>query len=93
MKTLIEKLEDAARENYDSGNSMSYLGLPKLLLDTADEIKRLEQSQREVFKAGMIAMGCEIHYELTGITHKSPWNKDDEAILTRLYNEWCKNGK
>lgn len=58
------------------------------------KIEELQKSQRKVFKAGMIAILYEMHWELTGVKcTPRPWNKNDEKILTRLYNEWSKNEK
>lgn len=45
MSDILEQLTEAARENYDSGNSMSYYGLPKLLLDASDEIRSLRTTK------------------------------------------------
>lgn len=50
MTDILEQLIETARENYDSGNSMSYFGLPKLLLDAEDEIRSLRTTTKSVNK-------------------------------------------
>lgn len=52
-------------------------------------------SEREAFKAGMIAMMYEAHLELTGMpyTGNTVWTAKDEAMLNRMYDLYLSANK